>query len=209
VITLSRFRRIEQALRLAGYGEIIDWSEGIRPPEHADEFATQAIYVICNSGMRVTVATPIFERCMRNLAAGSTATVVFGHPGKGPAIDEIWRQRQMLFEGYGDAIAKLDFLETLPWIGPVTKYHLAKNLGADTAKPDVHLERLARRDRTTTERLCRRLAKLTGHRVATVDTVLWRACAAGILNSRRYEQEGWKAAFRGKPVVADAINLDA
>jgi hypothetical protein len=205
VITLLRFRRIEHALRLAGYGETIDWSERIQSPETADEFAANAIYVICNSGMRVTVATPIFVRCMESLSAGQSATLVFGHPGKAPAIDALWRQRHELFEGYCRADAKIEFLGAIPWIGPVTKYHLAKNLGADTAKPDLHLERLARRDRTTTERLCRRLAKLTGYRVATIDTVLWRACADGILSSRRYELEGWKSAFRGKPTLADEI----
>ena len=209
MITLKRFRKIERALRLAGYGETIDWSERIRPPEHAEEFAARAIYVVCNSGMRVTVARPIFERCMQSLATGNSATTVFGHPGKGPAIDSIWQQRHKLFEGYGRAIAKLQYLEGLPWIGPVTKHHLAKNLGADTAKPDVHLERLARHDRTSTQSLCRRLAKLTGYRVATIDTILWRACADGILSSRRYEREGWKAAFRGKPFHMDQIEPQA
>lgn len=38
----------------------------------------------------------------------------------------------------------LDVLEELPGIGPVTKYHLAKNIGLkDTAKPDVWLEKCA------------------------------------------------------------------
>lgn len=40
-----------------------------------------------------------------------------------------------------DGIDALDALKVLPWIGDVTKYHLAKNIGlADVAKPDVHLE---------------------------------------------------------------------
>ncbi len=113
--------------------------------------------------------------------------------------------RKELFERYSREYAKLEVLRELPWIGPVTVHHLAKNLGADTAKPDVHLERLARRDRTTTHGLCRRLARQTGYRIATIDTVLWRACADGILGSGRYEQEGWRAAFCGAPVVADPL----
>ncbi|GMN03051.1 hypothetical protein MTsPCn3_17820 [Erythrobacter sp. MTPC3] len=84
----------------------------------------------------------------------------------------------------------------MPWIGPITVYHLAKNLGADVAKPDVHLERLARGDKTTSQTLCRRLSRWTGYRVATIDTVLWRACANGFLHSPTYERHGWVAAFR-------------
>lgn len=205
MITLKRFRRIEEAVRSAGYGPIIDWSENISPPASAEEFASAAIYVICNSGMKNTVAAPIAARCIEALNAGKAAATVFGHPGKAAAIDAIWQRRSELFARYSRQYAKLEVLRELPWVGPVTVYHLAKNLGADTAKPDVHLERLARRDRTTTHGLCRRLARETGYRIATIDTVLWRACAAGILSSRRYEQEGWRAAFRGVPLNAEPL----
>jgi hypothetical protein len=146
--------------------------------------------------MRVTVAEPIYRRCMDALAAGTSATDVFGHPGKAAAIDRIWAEREQLFAGYLAADDQLAFLAGLPWIGAVTRYHLAKNLGADVAKPDVHMERLAQRDRTTTHGLCRRLSRQTGYRIATIDTLLWRACADGLLNSRAYELSGWKAAFR-------------
>ena len=194
-MTLNRFRLLEQALRANGYGAVIDWSESIRPPEDAEKFASCAIYVICNSGMRVTVAAPIAERCIAALMAGNSSTTVFGHLGKGAAIDDIWTRRHELFSRYLSENDKVEMLGALPWIGPVTKHHLAKNLGIDTAKPDVHMERLARQERTTTAKLCRRLARLTGYRIATIDSILWRACADGLLNSRVYEAQGWKAAF--------------
>jgi hypothetical protein len=159
VITLKRFRCLERALRTAGYGPMIEWSETIQPPTTADEFAAAAIYVICNSGMKNTVAAPIATRCIEALSVGNSATMVFRHPGKARAIDAIWQERARLFARYRGEYAKLETLRELPWIGPVTAHHLAKNLGADTAKPDVHLERLARGDRTTTHTLCRRLAR--------------------------------------------------
>lgn len=199
MITVKRFRKLEAALRAAGYGPMIEWSETVQPPQTAEEFAGEAIYVICNSGLKNSVAAPIAVRCLAVLAIGASATTVFGHPGKAAAIDTIWHHRAMLFERFGRESAKLDFLGELPWIGPVTRHHLAKNLGSDTAKPDVHLERLARRDRTTTQTLCRRLARLTGYRVATIDSILWRSCADGMLNSAVYEAGGWKAAFRPTP----------
>jgi hypothetical protein len=60
----------------------------------------------------------------------------------------------------------------------------SENLGADVAKPDVHLNRLAEAERVTAQELCERLAKETGYRAATVDLILWRACANGIIHSR-------------------------
>ena len=196
MITLKRFRRIETSLRQHGYGEVIDWSETIQPPVSAEEFAKEAIYVICNSGMAVTVGAPVARRCIAKLEEGGSAAEVFGHPGKRQAIDDIWQDRATHFAAFQAAGSKLEFLQSLPWIGPVTRYHLAKNLGADEAKPDVHMERLARRDRTTTRTLCKRLARVTGYRIATIDSILWRACADGLLNSRVYEAQGWTAAFR-------------
>lgn len=195
MITLARFRLIEHALRERGFGPTIEWSESLLPPADADAFAEAAIYVICNSGMANTVASTIFERCMTALRSGVPAANVFGHPGKAHAIDAIWRDREPLFAAVSAADDKVEALRALPFIGEVTALHLAKNLGADTAKPDVHMERLARREETTTAELCARLAVQTGYRVATIDTILWRACADKILNSKVHELEGWDAAF--------------
>ena len=209
MITLQRFRKLEAALRFVGYGPMIEWSETIQPPTTAAKFASEVIYVICNSGMKNSVAAPIAVRCLAVLAAGASATTVFGHPGKAAAIDAIWQQRDGLFFRYLAENDKVAFLSELPWIGPVTKHHLSKNLGADTAKPDVHLERLARRDKTTTQKLCRRLSRQTGYRAATIDTILWRACADGLLGSSLYEAEGWKAAFRPDRFDSAQIKKDS
>jgi hypothetical protein len=190
-------------LRDAGYGPAIDLAESVMPPADAEEFADHAIYVICNSGMSNVVAVRIHERCMAALMTGQPATSVFGHPGKSAAIDRIWADRKQLFDAFRASGEPLAFLQTLPWIGPVTSFHLFKNLGGDVAKPDVHLERLAVRDSTTTERLCRRLARRTGYRVATVDSILWWACANRLLNSQLYAKRGWKAAFRPTQFAAN------
>ncbi|MFC3786291.1 hypothetical protein GGR90_002249 [Sphingopyxis italica] len=195
MITLKRFLRLEKLLRDAGFAEDIDWSEAVPVTISPEEFADHAIYVICNSGMKNSVAEEIHKRCMIALYLGKRVRRVFGHPGKSKAIEQIWRDREVLFVAYLIAAEPVSFLQCLPWIGPITSYHLAKNLGADVAKPDVHLERLARRDKTTTHRLYRRLARETGYRVATIDTILWRACAEGLLNSTTYERAGWMAAY--------------
>tara|TARA_B100000678_G_scaffold223492_1_gene191091 strand:- start:1750 stop:2385 length:636 start_codon:yes stop_codon:yes gene_type:complete len=202
MITLKRFWLLESTLRGAGYGPMIDWAENIAKPADANAFASEAIYVIINSGFRNSIAAPIFKRCMTALRAGRSASTAFGHEGKHQAIDAIWAERDALFAAYREADDQIAYLRSLPWIGPITVWHLAKNLGGDHAKPDVHMERLARRDRTTTKKLCARLALQTGYRIATIDTLLWRACADGLLDSVKYEAEGWKAAFRPQEFLA-------
>ncbi len=183
-ISKELFAKIDRAVRKAGYSEAIRWSENIQPPANASQFASEAIYVICNSGMSNKVAVPIFERCMKALRQGRSAKTEFGHPGKAKAIDKIWKSRRSLFRKHQDAEDLIAFCMSLPWIGPITSRHLAKNLGANVAKPDVHLNRLSAPGGETAQELCDRLARDTGYRSATIDLVLWRAAANGIIRSR-------------------------
>lgn len=183
-ISFAEFARLEATICAAGYAGDIEWSERVSAPSDADEFAGEAIFVICNSGMRFTVAQGIFDRVMPRLWNRGSAHEVFGHKGKCGAIDFIWNERERLFKEYLAATDKLAFCESLPWIGGITKYHLAKNFGADVAKPDVHLQRLADWEGTTPQALCDRLAKESGYRASTVDLILWRACAIGVIDSR-------------------------
>lgn len=194
-LTLARFRLLEAMLRADGYGEMIAWSEGLRPPRDCRAFAKECVYVICNSGMRVGIATAIYWKCLRALARGQSAASVFGHPGKAAAIDHIWTNRRILFEAYRIAENKLAYCQTLPFVGPVTRHHLAKNLGLNTVKPDVHLARLAKAERETPWELCARLAAPTGYREATIDTILWRACADGYLDSAAFVAGRWDEAL--------------
>ncbi len=193
-LTLAQFRRLELVLIRNGYPDIVEWTEQLRPPRTAREFALEAAYVICNSGMRNSVANEIYQKCVRALRQHRSARTVFGHPGKAAAIDHIWQNRRALFAAYRAAEDKVAYCASLPWIGPVTKFHLAKNLGLDFAKPDVHLVRLAEAEQTTVVALCERLAAETGYRVTTIDSVLWRACADELLNSMVYQANGWVAA---------------
>lgn len=186
MITLAKFRDIEAMVREAGYGASIEWSENVTDPISAEAFAEQATYVICNSGMRNSVARPIFERCMTALSTVGSCKAVFGHPGKAAAIDAIWANRAVNFAAYVMADDPLANLAKLPYIGNITKYHLGRNLGADFAKPDVHLNRLAQAEGVDAQVLCVRLAVESGYRVGTVDLILWRACADLMIDSNSF-----------------------
>ncbi len=162
----------------------IPWSEGLTPCDNSYWFAREAIFVICNSGMHNKTAAKIYEKVMKALDNGRSAHTAFRHIGKCDAMDHIWGSRDRLFRHWLSLAGahdeeRLDFLKSLRWIGDITKWHLAKNLGMDVMKPDRWLVRLAEKHGTTPYSLCRGLAKYTGDRVATVDLVLWRACAEG------------------------------
>jgi hypothetical protein len=68
-------------------------------------------------------------------------------------------------------------LVKLPFIGPVTSYHLAKNLGLDVVKRDRHLVRLASYlGFDSPEEMCGAFGHQVGEPVSVVDIVLWRYC---------------------------------
>jgi hypothetical protein len=78
----------------------------------------------------------------------------------------------------------LDFLDNLPFIGGATKYHLAKYIGYDIAKPDRHLLFLAEEygyecSNDGVQKCVFELAKITGERVRAIDTLLFRASELG------------------------------
>lgn len=178
LITVERFHELEAELRARGFGPEIDNAQTRTAPVDARLFALEVAYVIVNSGMKVSVAGPIYAAVEAALDAGASARNVFGHPGKAAAIDAVWRDREQLFVAFAAADDLPAWCQTLPFVGPITRYHLAKNLGGNYVKPDVHLARLAAAEGVTPWQLCHRLAQATGYREAAVDTVLWRACAA-------------------------------
>lgn len=185
MITINLFNKIIGILGEQAKSDLQD-CELLGPPKTPETFADELIYIICNAGMKNTAGRNIRKKCMAELREGRSAASVFSHPTKGPAIDRVWSDRKRLHANYLSAktdFDKLEFLATLPWIGPATKYHAGKSFGLQIAKPDRHLERLATLEGTTSQLLCERLAKETGRSVPQVDTILWRACSLGILDS--------------------------
>jgi hypothetical protein len=176
---LAQYVELKHRVMVAGYYQEIQWAESVREPADAETFFSEYAWVVINSGMKNTVARKIWTRIQCVLAANGKVSDAFGHPGKAAAIQEVYDERESLFESYRSAADKLVFIEKMPWIGPITKWHLAKNYGFDVAKPDRHLVRIAARYGKSVTQLCKDLADATGDRVATVDLVLWRAASLG------------------------------
>ncbi len=78
---------------------------------------------------------------------------------------------------YNDPISTL---RILPYIGPITVFHLAKNLGIPVPKPDRHLTKMSQRHGYDDPlEFCCAVADLTGLPIPLVDTILWRFSERG------------------------------
>lgn len=178
-MNLYQYVRLRGQLVAMGYGAEITWAKNLKPVNDAGAFWAEFAWVVLNSGMKEQIARQIWNRVRPAVEWGQSAATVFGHKGKAAAIDYVWKNRERLLVEYLAAVDKIEWCESLPWIGGITKWHLAKNFGHDCAKPDRHLVRIAGVEGV--HALCARLAKESGDRIATVDLVIWRAANLGLI----------------------------
>lgn len=163
-----------------GYDREITWAENVNFEDQTPhDLMREYVWVVVNSGMKNQVAERIFKRFS---VEGIDAIT---HKGKKDAIKQMFEpvgkdrkpRYQLVFEKLKELndVEKIEYFEKLKWIGGITKYHLAKNLGIDCAKPDRHLVRLAEKfGYENVQDLCMDISKDTGDRVGVIDVVLWR-----------------------------------
>jgi hypothetical protein len=175
----------------SSYYKDIDWAQGleyVRPNEHYT--VLQVAWVIMNSGFKYSVAMKLWPK-MLDATGGFDPLVmvrardqvrldmlkVLNYPKKVDAILEVARiiQHGGLQEILEDA-KDPPKLTRLPFIGKVTCWHLAKILGIDCVKPDVHLKRAATAAGFSTPlELCQAIQGVAKSESLTlIDTVLWR-----------------------------------
>ena len=196
----SAYLFVKERVVQAGFLSEIHW-QSQRNPRDIDEesFLREAAWVVLSGGMSTRVVEKVFpavsgafrgfrsarEVCEHRLQIASDALRYFNHPRKIQGIVSI---AEVLEEQGLAAILDRTFeqgpgyLASLPFIGPITSRHLAKNLGFATAKADRHLQRLSETSGfASTDEFCCAIARVTGENLSVVDVVLWRACASGLL----------------------------
>lgn len=171
----NTFNELRNKLDALGYKHESEWAENVKPISDVNTFFCEYMWVVINSGMKNQIAKLIYDRMNKE---GFDS---FGHKGKVKAIKEVHQNADKYFNDYLKADDKLAFLGTMPFIGKITKYHLAKNYGLDFCKPDRHLERIAKKYKTTPFELCNKLSKETGLRIGTVDLIIWRSANLGLI----------------------------
>jgi len=191
------------------YPDDLEWSKHqveIEPLKEVDKttFLREYAYVIYCSGFRQSVvekhwpalyqAYHEFNPTLISQSRGQTRENALSYIGNKRKVESVLNTAEQLKDMKGetwisykqqikDSAPDFELLEDLPFIGPKTKFHLARNMGFNVAKPDRHLERIAVAYNMTTSSMCKYLSEkseeLTGkhYDIHTVDSIFWRAAA--------------------------------
>lgn len=176
-----------------GFDAEIDWQEDLsfRNVSESD-FLREMAWVVLSAGFRENVLRKRFSAISESFLDWSSARdifhakhecrtralQVFKHEKK---IDSILRTSELTAQiGFASLKSQIEnegveFLKQLPFIGPVTAFHLAKNLGLEVVKPDRHLMRTAKAagfDCPTS--MCKAIAEVIAEKLSVVDLVIWR-----------------------------------
>ena len=189
----SAYVKAKLKVLASGFGPEIIWQKTVRVDELTEaDFLRECAWVILSSGMRESVVRRKFpgigeaffhwasaqeivwhrDHCVRS------AMLCFRNVRK---IEAIAQSAQIIhvkgFEALRDDIAcdPIAALQRFPYIGPITSFHMAKNIGLSVAKPDRHLCRLAALSGYEQPAdLCSAIGEYIGDPISVVDIVLWR-----------------------------------
>lgn len=177
----------------AGLERELEWQESRDPTCFSEsDFLAEAAWVVYNSGFREAIVRRHFDYislCFFDWASAKeivdagplcveSAMLGIANRRKHEAVLEV--ARRVAAVGFSQfrlnlLADPLTYLRLLPFVGPITSVHLAKNLGFDVAKPDRHLVRLQHHlGFTDVGAMCECIASATGDPIRVVDLVLWR-----------------------------------
>lgn len=175
------------------YADELDWANSISPETfrnlRSKQFLSEYCWVVYASGFKVATIESIFPslrsafkefelESLANMKSIKPVLAIFNNERKAGAF--LKGSKLIAKEGFSAFKRRLqkegiDMLEQLPGIGPITKYHLAKNIGlADEAKPDIWLERAADKCSSTVQELVAFLSERYSMSRHAVDVILWR-----------------------------------
>jgi len=177
----------------AGFAGEIDWQDDLSFGNISEaDFLRETAWVILSSGFRESVVKRCFGSVSESFLFWSNAQSIcssrrlcrmhalrhFNNPKK---IDAILSAAALVAEeGFYRIKARIlkegvTFLRQMPFIGEITSYHLAKNIGLSVVKPDRHLVRVARRaGYKCPTSLCEAIASIVCEKLSVIDLVIWR-----------------------------------
>jgi hypothetical protein len=196
----ERLRHLAKAYYIAkgalireGYAVEMDWQYEVSLQKLDEQvFLREAAWVILSSGMRETVIRGLFadisqaffnwesskQIAMHADHCKTDAIRHFNHQGKiGAIIKVATHVYQQGFSYVAESVRQggVEYLQQLPYLGPATSCHLAKNIGLPVAKPDRHLLRLVDKlGFSSAQHLCLAIADITDDPIPVIDLVLWR-----------------------------------
>ncbi len=187
------YNAIKSDVIRAGFQHEIDWQAS----RHYDalmesDFLREVAWVVLASGMKEKVIRakfPDIQKAFLGLTSAKSisenrekcitdALKIFGHKGKISAIATA--AEKVNHEGFDHLKARIltnpiKVLQEFAFIGPITVFHIAKNIGLPVAKPDRHLVRIAEAcGYSDIQKFCKKISDESGDSVPVVDIVLWR-----------------------------------
>jgi len=201
------YERIKRIVINFGYSDEIEWQKGIDFERFTEsDLLREGAWVILCSGFREEYVRHAFDKvslCFcdwesaevinkNSSVCSESALQVFGNKQKIAAIAQM--ASMVHIEGFDVVHSRIlaepvKELQCFPFIGPITSYHLAKNLGFHCAKPDRHLIRIAKsRNIEDVQELCREIVRNTGELLGVVDIVLWRFASLITLYPKQVEE---------------------
>lgn len=183
---------------LKSHGYEDEAKEVVNPPKSADEFLVQYAWVVFASGFKVKILEEKWDDIKKeflNFDVERINIIINTNPNyfiekkmpinnkrKIKAItDTALKLKNINFTYF----LNIEKMKELPFIGDITKKHLARNLGVkDVGKNDRWIVRLAEdigfsSNSYGVENMFETFHKLTGEKKGEIDAVLWRALEQG------------------------------
>ena len=189
----KKYQFIKQIVCDEGYEKEITWQANIKFNEIDESyFLRELAWVILSAGMKEQIIRRIFQKitpCFYNWQSADiiinnkqvcfdNAIKIFKNEKKISAIIE---SAEIIFDRGFNVLKEnitsnpIETLRIFPFIGKITVYHLAKNIGLCVAKPDRHLVRIAKKEGyDDVQTFCERISEISGDSVPVVDIVFWR-----------------------------------
>ncbi|MBT3236875.1 MAG: hypothetical protein HN353_13050 [Bdellovibrionales bacterium] len=192
--SLEIYSEIKAIVISHGFEDEIKWQDSLSVDDISEsQFLKEAAWVVLSSGFRESVVRKKFKYislCFCNWESAKEITEnceqcfdcameSFSNKRKMNAIVKI--AKDIHFSGFEyfwskvllDPIAEL---KKLPYVGDITSFHLAKNLGFNVAKADRHLARIADSFgfENDANSFCLEVSKVSNDKVNVIDLVLWR-----------------------------------
>ena len=187
------YNKAKEVVMSSGYEREIDWQSNIEIDSVGEsDFLQEYAWVVLSSGMKESVIRRIFGRFSSAFCEWQSSLIISQHSNRcresalrvfnnRRKVDGIIKTAQFIatvgFDEFRESLKKdtIKALLSLDFIGPITCYHLAKNIGLNVAKPDRHLKRIAQIfGYTDVQELCKEVSQSTGDKMSVVDLVFWR-----------------------------------
>ena len=193
ISVVKAYLKVKKYLYESGYFDEIEWQYGVNLSQiNEKSFLEEYAWVVLNTGMSEKIVRKIFPYICSSFFHWSSVEKIVNHCNScredalkyfnnKKKINAIIETSKIIYDKKFNVFWKeiqnndIDYLKQLPYIGPITSYHLAKNIGFSVSKPDRHLVKLAKLlCYNSVDDMCHAICFLADEPINVIDLVLWR-----------------------------------